>query len=149
MTNTPSSSLRRRRSFASSLLLLASVVSAGCDTPTGPNLAALSCKCHDQASGGDIVLPARICTDLSKPDQVKDDAQTQCDAKETKCFPTCVKIENCGVFEAPAAIGMCPNNASPLAGGDFGQATAVAASVTIDVFGDDVEDFTTTLDELR
>jgi hypothetical protein len=130
-------------------LLLVSVVSAGCDTPTGPNLAALSCKCDDQASGLPIVLDARICTDLSDPNKVKKDAQTQCDAKETKCFPTCVKIENCGVFEAPQAIGMCPNGSSPLAGGDFGQATAVAVSATIDVSGDDVEDFTTALDELR
>jgi hypothetical protein len=92
--------------------------------------------------------PGWICTDLSDPDKVKDDAQSQCDAKETKCFPTCVKIENCGVFAAPVGIGMCPNNSSPQAGGDFGQATAVAASVTIDVFGDDVDDFTTTLDVL-
>ncbi len=131
------------------MLLLVNVVSAGCDTPTGPNLAAYTCKCDDQASGGPVILDARICTDLSDPDKVKDDAQTQCDAKETKCFPTCVKIENCGIFEAPQSIGMCPNDSSPLAGGDFGQATAYAASVTIDVFGDDVDDFTTSLDELR
>jgi hypothetical protein len=149
MTSQSSSAIRGWRALAPSLLLLVSVVFAGCDTPTGPNLAALSCKCHDQGSGGDIILPARICTDLSKPDKVKDDAQAQCDAKETKCFPTCVKIENCGVFEAPAAIGMCPNNASPLAGGDFGQATAVATSAEIQVTGGDVEDFTTALDELR
>jgi hypothetical protein len=44
---------------------------------------------------------------------------------------------------------MRPNGSSPLAGGDFGQATAVAVSATIDVSGDDVEDFTTSLDELR
>jgi hypothetical protein len=149
MTNPRSSSIRRWRALAPSLLLLVTVVSAGCDTPTGPNLAAYTCKCDDQASGLPILLDARICTDLSNPNKVKEDAQTQCDAKETKCFPTCVKIENCGIFEAPQSIGMCPNNSSPLAGGDFGQATAIAASVTIDVFGDDVDDFTTTLDELR
>jgi hypothetical protein len=136
------------RPWVLSVLGVASLVAAGCDPPTGPNLAALSCKCHDQASGGPIVLDARICTDLSNPDKVLEDAQSQCDAKETKCVPTCIKIENCGIFEAPEGIGMCPNNASPEAGGDFGQATAVAASVTIDVFGDDVDDFTTTLDEL-
>ena len=149
MTNTHSSSIRRWRALAPSLLLLVSVVSAGCDTPTGPNLAAYSCKCHDQASGGPIILDARICTDINDPAKVREDAQTQCDAKETKCFPKCVKIENCGIFEEPQSIGMCPNNSSPLAGGDFGQATAVAASIVIDVFGDDVDDFTTTLDELK
>ena len=129
-------------------LALASIVGAGCGSPTGPDLAALSCKCHDQASGGDIVLPARICTDLSNADKVQEDAQSQCDAKETKCFPSCVKIENCGIFESPAGIGMCPEGSSPEAGGDFGQATSVAAAVVIDVFGDDVDDFTTTLDDL-
>ena len=139
----------RRRFWAPSLLLLVSVVSGGCDTPTGPNLAAYTCKCDDQASGLPVILDARICTNLSDPNKVKEDAQTQCDAKETKCFPTCVKIENCGIFEEPQAIGMCPNGSSPMAGGDFGQATAYGASVTIDVFGDDVDDFTTTLDELR
>lgn len=149
MTNPHSSSLRRWRALAPSLLLLVSVVSAGCDTPTGPNLAAYTCKCDDQASGGSVILDARICTDLSDPNKVKEDAQTQCDAKETKCFPTCVKIENCGIFEAPQPIGMCPNNSSPMAGGDFGQATAHAVSVAIEVFGDDVDDFTTTLDELK
>lgn len=149
MTNPRSSSIRRWRALAPSLLLLVSVVSAGCDTPTGPNLAAYTCKCHDQASGGPVILDARICTDIADPAKVREDAQTQCDAKETKCFPKCVKIENCGIFEEPQSIGMCPNNSSPLAGGDFGQATAYAASVTIDVFGDDVDDFTTTLDELR
>src|SRR5215203_3630029 len=149
MTNPHSSSIRRWRAFAPSMLLLVSVVSAGCDTPTGPNLAAYTCKCDDQASGGTVILDARICTDINDPNKVKEDAQTQCDAKETKCFPTCVKIENCGIFDAPQSIGMCPNNSSPLAGGDFGQATAHAVSVTLDVFGDDVEDFTTTLDELK
>src|SRR5262245_40411174 len=141
--------VRQRPGVLSLLLALASLVGAGCGSPTGPNLAALSCRCHDQASGGDIVLPARICTDLSKPDKVKDDAQKQCDAKETKCFPSCVKIENCGINEAPQGIGMCPEGSSPEAGGDFGQATSIAASVVIDVFGDDVDDFTTSLDELR
>jgi hypothetical protein len=149
MTNAHSSSIRRWRALAPSLLLLVSVVSAGCDTPTGPNLAAYTCKCDDQASGGTVILDARICTDINDPNKVKEDAQTQCDAKETKCFPTCVKIENCGIFEAPQSIGMCPNNSSPMAGGDFGQATAHAVSVVIDVFGDDVDDFTTTLDELK
>src|SRR5512134_1139026 len=116
----------RLRPWVLSALVVASCVVAGCDTPTGPNLAALSCKCDDQASGGQIVLDARICTDLSDPEKVKKDAQSQCDAKESKCIPTCVKIENCGIFEAPVGIGMCPNNSSPEAGGDFGQATAVA-----------------------
>lgn len=149
MTNTRPSSIRRWRALAPSLLLLVSVLSAGCDTPTGPNLAEYTCKCHDQASGGPVILDARICTDINDPNKVRDDAQTQCDAKETKCIGKCIKIENCGIFDAPQSIGMCPNNSSPLAGGDFGQAMAHAVSVQIDVFGDDVDDFTTTLDELK
>src|SRR4029453_14075183 len=149
MTNTPSSSNRRRRALASSLLLLVSVVSAGCDTPTGPDLAALSCKCHDQASGGDIVLDARICTDLSDADKVREDAQSQCDAKKTKCFPSCIKNENCGICDAPVGIGMCAEGSSPQAGGDFGQATSVAAAVVIDVFGGDVGGFTPSLYRLH
>ena len=119
---------RQRPALPFMLLAVASFVWAGCGSPTGPDLAALSCKCHDQASGGDIVLPARICTDLSDADKVSEDAQSQCDAKETKCFPSCIKIENCGIFEAPQSIGMCPNGSNPMAGGDFGQATAFAAS---------------------
>jgi FIMAH domain-containing protein len=138
---------QRARVFA--MLLLSVFLVTGCSTPTGPNLAALSCACHDQASGGTIILPARICTDLSDPDKVKDDGQTQCDKKETKCIPDCLKIENCGIFDAPVGVGMCPDGSSPEAGGDFGQATAVALSTRIEVTGGDVDDFVTAFDELN
>lgn len=142
--------LPQRTQLAVALLGALLVPILGCDPPTGPDLAVFSCICDDEASGGPIVIaPARACTDLDDEQKTSADAQSVCDSKETICFPDCIGIDNCGVFDEPIQEGVCPDGSSPNAGGHFGQALARAAGDSLLLIsGGDVDDFSVAPDAL-
>lgn len=136
---------------SAALLALLLAPLAACDAPTGPDLAVFSCLCEDEAFGDQILIaPARACTDLDDEQKASADAQSVCDSKETLCFPDCIGIENCGVFDEPIQEGMCPGGSSPNAGGDFGQTLSRAAvGSLLSISGGDVDDFGVVPDELE
>jgi hypothetical protein len=121
------------------------VLVVGCSKPEGPDLVDVTCSCKEGGpAGGIITISGRVCTDSADADKMADDMQSLCDDKETICIPSCpAPIDLCAPISHFVTPKGCPENSSPLAGGDFGQARSVAAEGShVDVHGDDIHDFT-------
>src|SRR5215471_7445321 len=140
------------RILCTALFCVALALVVGCSKPEGPDLVDVLCSCQEGGlGGGQLTIPGRVCTDSSKPDKFKSDMESLCKSKETTCLPfSCpAPIEHCGEISYSITPKGCPENSSPLAGGDFGQATSSAAPGShVDVHGDDIHDFTVVPDSM-